>query len=371
MVPAAGSSRRMGRDKLMADLDGAPVLVRTLRVLAATGLARVVVGVRAAERAALATRVPAHLDGMEVRLVEGGETRHETVGRCLAALPADADHVLVHDAARPYCSPALVVRVQREAEACGAAASAWPIVDTVHRATPDGTVVETLERAGLWCAQTPQGFRRDILVAAHAAARGGYTDDAGLCAAAGQMVRLVHGERANVKLTFPEDLPAAPLPLAVGQGYDVHRLVADRPLVLGGVRIPHDRGLGGHSDADALCHALADAVLGAAGLGDIGQHFPPDDPAFAGADSLELLKHCVALAAQHRWRPAQADCLVIAERPRLAPHVPAMRQRLAAALSLDPERVNVKAGTNEGLGSLGREEGIAAQAVVLLRRLPV
>ncbi len=361
----------MGRDKVMAELDGVPVLVRTLRVLAAAGLPRVVVGVRAAERAALAARLPAWLEGTEIRLVEGGESRQETVGRCLAAVPADADHVLVHDAARPHCSPDLVLRVQREAEACGAAAAAWPVVDTVHRATADGTVVETLNRAGLWCAQTPQGFRRDVLAAAHAAAQTTYTDDAGLCAALGQMVRLVQGERANVKLTVPEDLAAAAPPLAVGQGYDVHRLVADRPLVLGGVRIPHDRGLDGHSDADALCHALADAVLGAAGLGDIGHHFPPGDPAYAGADSLELLKHCVGLAAQHRWCPAQADCLVIAERPRLAPHVPAMRQRLAVALSLDPERVNVKAGTNEGLGWLGREEGIAAQAVVLLRRLPV
>jgi 2-C-methyl-D-erythritol 4-phosphate cytidylyltransferase/2-C-methyl-D-erythritol 2,4-cyclodiphosphate synthase len=370
VVPAAGSSQRMGRNKLTADMGGAPVLVRTLELLVAAGLRQLVVGVPAAGGLAAALD-QVRAGGAQVVAVPGGATRQETVRRCLAALPPAVEYVLVHDAARPYCSPSLVRRVQAAAERWGAAAAACPAVDTVHRAGADGAIRETLDRAQLWLAQTPQGFRRDLLVAAHASASDppSATDDAGLCVALGQRVQLVEGERGNVKLTYPEDLPESGPPWAVGQGYDVHRLAASRPLILGGVLIPHDRGLVGHSDADVLCHALADAVLGGAGLGGIGAHFPPDDPAYAGADSVGLLQESVRRAEAAGWRPVQADGLLLAEEPRLQGYVPAMRARLAGALCLDPARVNVKVGSNEGLGWLGRGEGIAAQAVVLLQRL--
>jgi 2-C-methyl-D-erythritol 4-phosphate cytidylyltransferase/2-C-methyl-D-erythritol 2,4-cyclodiphosphate synthase len=339
VVPAAGASTRMGRDKTLADLDGAPVLVRSLRLLRAAGLRRLAVGIRAGAAARVREVLERH-DLGGAALVVGGAARAETVAACLAALDPEVTHVLVHDAARPYCSPDLVRRVMAAAEEAGAACAALPVVDTIHRAAPDGTIAAALDRSVLWQAQTPQGFRRDILERAHACAPAG-TDDAGMVAALGAPVRLVEGERGNVKLTFAEDLapvpgPALAAPVRVGYGHDVHRLVAGRPLILGGVRIPHDRGLDGHSDADALAHAVCDAVLGAAGLADIGTHFPPSDARWKGADSLDLLRRCVAICRQAGWRPAQADCLVAAERPRLAPHAGEMRRRLAEALDLPP-----------------------------------
>lgn len=371
VLPAAGASRRMGFDKTMALLDGIPILGHALLGLRRAGLRHIVVGVR--DVATVRSAVLAPLGLADVALTAGGETRAQTVARCLAALPGTVTHVLVHDAARPYCSPALVGRVMAAAEEWGAAAAALPVVDTVHRVDDAGCIAETLDRGVLRLAQTPQGFRVDLLRRAHREAAAG-TDDAGMVAALGVPVQLVQGERENVKLTVPGDLrpPGAPTPppFAVGMGHDVHRLVPDRPLILGGVRIPFERGLLGHSDADVVCHALADAVLGAAGIGDIGRHFPPGDPAFAGADSLRLLAICRARAEEAGWIPVQADCLVLAEAPRLAPHAEAMRAALAGALRIPAGRVNIKAGTNEGLGAIGRGEGIAAQAVVLAVAAP-
>jgi len=368
VVPAAGESRRFGRDKTLADAGGRPVLARTLLTLREAGVPLLLVGVGAG--AAARVREALAPSGLEdVTLVEGGPTRAGTVARCLQALPPDVTHVLVHDAARPHCSPALVRRVMKAAVAGGAACAALPVVGTVHRADAAPIIAETLDRRVLWEAQTPQAFRRDLLERAHAQAAPG-TDDAGMVAALGVAVHLVPGERRNAKLTFAEDLPATPaLPLRIGYGHDVHRLVPGRPLVLGGVTIAHSLGLDGHSDADVLAHAVCDAVLGAAGLGDIGRHFPPGEARWKGADSLDLLRRCTALARAAGWRPAQADCLVLAERPRLALHAAAMRQNLAAALGISPQAVNVKAGTNEGMDALGREEGIAATAVAML--LPV
>lgn len=366
VVAAAGSSTRMGLDKILALVDGRPVLTRSLQVLRAAGMERIVVGVRpgSAESVRSTALVPYGLD--QVTLTDGGPTRSATVRSSLAALPPEIDYVLVHDAARPFCTPSLVRRVLEAAERYGAACAALPLVDTVHRAAPSGEIAQTLDRTSLWGAQTPQAFRRELLEAAHARGAEG-TDDAGLVAALGVAVRLVEGERTNIKVTYPKDLVPDP-GFAVGYGQDVHRLVPGRRLVLGGVTVPHDRGLDGHSDADVLCHAVADAVLGASGLGDIGRHFPPSDPRWAGADSLDLLRRCVEMAAACGWRPTQADCLVTAERPRLAPFSEEMRARLADALGCAPDRVNVKAGTAEGLGALGRQEGIGATAVVLMMR---
>jgi 2-C-methyl-D-erythritol 2,4-cyclodiphosphate synthase/2-C-methyl-D-erythritol 4-phosphate cytidylyltransferase len=361
----------MGRDKLLASCGGRPVLARTLESLAAAGLRRLVVGVREEAVPAIRRDVLAEFGPPGVDLVPGGGTRSATVARCLAALGPDVTHVVVHDAARPFCSPDLVRRVMAAARAEGAACAALRAVETVHRAGPPGVIAETLDRAALWHAQTPQAFRRDLLELSH---RGGReaTDDAGLAVLAGVRVRLVEGERTNVKITFPEDLDppaAAPEPpVRVGLGHDVHRFAAGRPLVLGGVRIPHPEGLEGHSDADVLAHAVADAVLGAAGLGDLGRHFPPSDERWRGALSLALLRRCADLAAQRGWAPLQVDAVVVAEAPRLAPHASAMERNLAGALGLPADRVNVKAGTNEGMGAVGRGEGMAATAVVLLGR---
>ena len=368
LVPAAGRSTRLGQDKTLVPWRGLPVLTRVLQTLGQAGIADVVVGVRAGTEEGV-RELALRPYGLEARLVAGGETRRDTVGLCLAAAPRDATHALVHDAARPDCSPALVRRVMAAAERTGAATCGLPVVDTIHEVDAGGAVARTPDRARLWRAQTPQGFAIEALRVAHAVG-GPATDDAGLVAAQGTVVEMIEGERANDKLTFPEDLTAGAPPFSVGMGHDVHRLVPGRPLILGGVRVAHPLGLAGHSDADALCHALCDATLGAAGLGDIGRHFPDTDPTWAGADSLHLLALCRARAADAGWRIVRGDCLVVAEAPRLAPHLPAMAENLARALELPAGAINVKAGTNEGMGHLGRQEGIAAWATVLADRLP-
>ena len=368
LVPAAGLSSRLGQDKTLISWHGLPALTRVVQTLRAAGIPDVVVGVRAGTEDGVRERALRPY-GLEATLVAGGDTRRDTVARCLAAAAPEATHALVHDAARPDCSPALVRRVMAAAERTGAATCGLPVVDTIHEVDAAGAICRTPARSRLWRAQTPQAFTVAALRAAHAGG-GPATDDAGLVAAQGTVVEMVEGERTNDKLTFPEDLTAGAPPFSVGMGHDVHRLVADRPLILGGVRVPHPLGLAGHSDADALCHALCDATLGAAGLGDIGRHFPDTDPAWAGADSLQLLARCRQLAAEAGWRVVRGDCLVVAEAPRLAPHVPAMAANLARALDLPAGSINVKAGTNEGLGHLGRREGIAAWATVLAVRGP-
>lgn len=373
VVPAAGSSRRMGFDKLLARIHGVPVLTQTLWSLRGAGLTRLVVGVRDVSRIRAEALVPYGLN--DVIVVAGGDTRAETVAVCLSHLPEEATHVVVHDGARPYCSWEVMRRVMAAAWETGAASAALPAVDTVHRVrATDDCIAETVDRRAIRLAQTPQAFQVALLRRAHRECPPG-SDDAGMVAALGISVRLVEGGRENVKLTVPSDMPSAgdmaPPPFAVGLGHDVHRLVPGRPLILGGVKIPFERGLMGHSDADALSHAVADAVLGAAGLGDIGQHFPPDDPAYTGANSLVLLARCRQMAVAAGWRPVQADCIVIAEEPRLSPHVDPIRATLSGVLCVQPHRVNVKCGTNEGLGHLGRGEGVAAHAVVLAVRARV
>jgi len=319
--------------------------------------------------------------GKVTAVVSGGADRQASVARGLEALPATADLVLVHDGARPCATPALVRAVAAAAATSGAATAAVPVEETVKRGQ-DGWVASTLDRSHLYRIQTPQAFRRTLLEQAHRdAARVGFhgTDDAVLVERLGHPVRLVAGEPANLKVTVPEDLavaeallrPAgAPAAIArVGLGFDVHRFAEGRPLILGGVEIPWPRGLAGWSDADVVVHAIMDALLGAASCGDIGQHFPPGDPAYARADSLGLLGRVRDLLATRGWRAAHIDVVVMVEAPRLAPHMPAMRALIAGVLGLDEDAVNLKATTLEGMGALGREEGIAAQAVATLASL--
>lgn len=292
----------------------------------------------------------------------------------------------VHDGARPLVTPVLIARVVAAAAKHGAAIPALPVGETVKRTNPSSTqVAETLDRRPLRLAQTPQVFgtellRRAYAEAAAAAAGGQVTDDAQLVEAAGGVVRLVQGDPDNIKITLPEDLAVAEALLArrqggsgggalrVGHGYDVHRLVVGRALVLGGVALKHPLGLLGHSDADVLCHAAGDALLGAAALGDLGQHFPHDDPALRGISSLELLRRISALLHGAGCRLENLDVTVACQRPLLRPHVLAMRENLARALGVEPSQVSVKATTTEGLGFVGREEGIEARAVALVHK---
>jgi 2-C-methyl-D-erythritol 2,4-cyclodiphosphate synthase len=286
--------------------------------------------------------------------------------------------VAVHDAARPLVTPRLISRVVAAARAQGAAIPALPIEDTIKRAA-EGLVEETVDRRALFLSQTPQVFAVDLLRRAFAARRGGArepTDEAQLVAETGHPVTCVAGEPANFKITVPADLALAEAVLAgmgagrvsplVGHGYDVHRLVVGRPLVLGGISLPGAEGLLGHSDADVLCHALADALLGAACLGDLGAHFPDGDPSLRGISGVELLERVREELDAAGLQVGNVDTTIVCERPRLAPFIPEMRAALGRALGMPVARVSVKATTSEGLGFAGRQEGIAAYATAVL-----
>lgn len=381
ILVAAGSGRRLGGalPKQLQLLGGRPLLAWPLAALDACDAIEEVVLVVATDQLERVSAVVAAVAPHKPCLLRvGGSSRTDSVRAGLAALPANAELVAIHDAARPLVTPELIARVVEAAARCGAAFPALAVPDTLHR-TRDGLAVVALEREGLVLAQTPQVFRVPRLRDALAAQAEGqeWTDEVQLLQLRGEPVQVVAGEPRNFKVTLPGDLALAEALVSgprgdprVGTGYDVHRLVPGRPLVLGGVTLPSERGLLGHSDADVLAHAIGDALLGAAALGDLGTHFPPDDPALEGISSLELLRRIARLLAGASLRIGNLDGVVVCERPRLAPHIPAMRAALAGALGVEPERVAVKATTNERLGFAGREEGIAALATALLLPLP-
>ncbi len=377
IVAAGGSGQRAGLAKQWLELGGETVLRRSARLLAdCPGVDELVLVVPAGEEAR-ATAALAGL-GKPGRAVAGGPARADSVRNGLAALP-DCEVVLVHDAARPFATPALVARVAEAAARDGAALAALPVTDTVKRAGraapgEPARVAATLDRRELWLAQTPQGFRRELLLRAYAAAgaeASAATDECGLVERLGAPVTLVPGEPGNFKITSPEDVARARAltesPVASGVAYDCHRFEPGRRLILGGVEFEGD-GLLGHSDADVCAHAIGDAILGAAGLGDLGRHFPDSDPRWKGVSSLRLLSEISALAAAAGWRLGNADVTLAARRPKIAPRAAEMRSRMAEALGVSPSQVNVKATTGEGMGFVGRGEGIAAHAVALLVR---
>ena len=378
VILAAGSSTRMGFDKLGYDLGDGTVLGRSLRAFDACPLIGEIVLVTGQDTA-LAGREAARCQ-KPVRLVPGGDTRAESARRGVQA--ASGELVAIHDAARPFVSQAVIEAALEGAAEWGAAAPAVPVKDTIKRGTSgDGRTVPELclvdftpDRASLYAVQTPQCFDRDTYLRvcgqlSDEAARK-VTDDASLFELAGLPVRLTAGDYANDKITTRADLPGCSargeIAMRIGHGYDVHRLVEGRPLILGGVKVPFEKGLLGHSDADVLAHAVMDAVLGAAAMGDIGQHFPDSDPAYAGADSLALARHVAELLRAAGWRVGNIDATILCQRPKLAPHIPAMRENLAAAFGLPADAVSVKATTEEHLGFTGEGLGIAAHAVALI-----
>ncbi|WP_207539397.1 bifunctional 2-C-methyl-D-erythritol 4-phosphate cytidylyltransferase/2-C-methyl-D-erythritol 2,4-cyclodiphosphate synthase [Sabulicella rubraurantiaca] len=372
LLLAAGQGSRFGapEPKQYALLGGRPVLRRAAEALLASGHVQVLQPVCAAGEEA---RVAAMLEGLPHRPpVTGGATRQESVRRGLEALEASPpDLVLVHDAARPVVPPGTVAALVAALEQHPGAIPAQPVSDTLKRGV-EGCVGETVPRAGLFRAQTPQGFRFAPLLAAHRAAEGEATDDAQLLEWAGETVALVPGHEANVKITFPEDLRRVEAQMTpsllprMGLGYDVHRLVAGRPLILCGITVPHELGLDGHSDADVGIHALCDAIYGALAEGDIGRHFPPSEAQWKDADSARFLRHAAGRIAARGGMLVNADVTLICERPKITPHAPAMIARLAELLGVEEGRIGVKATTSERLGFTGRGEGIAAQAAVSL-----
>ena len=386
LVPAAGVGRRMAADqpKQFLSLGGMPLLSRTLSVLDAV---REIWGVVVAAPPGLVDEVyEAYLRPYGIAkvkaVVPGGRERQDSVKNALqAAQEQGAEWVLVHDAVRPLAGPGLFREVLAAAQKHGAAAAALPCSDTVKEAHADGRVIATLDRSRLWLVQTPQGFSAPLLeqALARASAEGYYaTDEAALLEWMGEEVRLVKGARENLKITTPADLRLAQgwlnaggAGLRVGQGMDAHRLVPDRPLILGGVRIEFAMGLLGHSDADVLTHAVMDALLAAAGLGDIGHIFPDTDPQYKYASSLDLLEKVRERLAAEGWQPRQVSATLIAQRPKVAGFTPAMRENLAQRLGLDTSAVNIAATTTEGLGFTGREEGMAAMATALVIPRPM
>ncbi len=327
----------------------------------------------------VAAAPPAYLraDERRIEIVEGGEQRQDSVARAFARVAGRADVIVIHDAARPLVSADLIRRTIEAAAASGAAIAAVRAHDTVKRGDAGGFITETIPREEIFLAQTPQAFRADVLRDALAvAARGvAVTDEAALAERAGHRVKLVEGDVRNLKITTPDDLDiaerlvaaggAAPM-IRIGNGYDLHRLVEGRPLILGGVTIPFDKGLQGHSDADAVCHAITDAILGAAGAGDIGGHFPDTDTAWKDANSIDLLATAGDLVRTAGFSVVNIDVIVIAQRPKLAGYVNAMRSNVAAALGIAPGQVSVKGKTNEGVDSMGAGNSIAVHAVALL-----
>lgn len=377
IVLAGGSGSRMGagRNKVLLELRGEPVIIRSVRAF--EGLVSGVVLVSREED------IPVMQSAMEaaklpVTIVSGGDTRQSSVWNGLCALPADCTHVLIHDGARCLVDADTIRRCMASVDACGTGVAAIPAIDTIKQVDASETVSATPDRASLRAVQTPQGFSVELIRRAHTAAQAeGFlgTDDASLVERLGHPVRLTLGDRHNIKLTTPEDMQMAEAflqsnfpALRIGQGYDVHRLVEGRDLILCGVTVPHSLGLLGHSDADVALHALMDAMLGAMSFGDIGKHFPDTDERYRGISSMTLLHHVVALLEEHGARVTNCDVTIVAQKPKLLPYIPQMRENVAAALKLPLDRVNVKATTTERLAFEGREEGISSQAVVMVEQ---
>jgi len=386
VIAAGGSGTRMAGPvrKQFIELGGRSILRRCVDLfLSLEEIGKIVVVLPADAVGEFTASLQPGEEGL-IQAVGGGATRQESVYNGLKALDPDRIRVVaIHDAARPLVSPDVVRRTLELAAEGTAAVACARVRDTVKRAK-DGFVEATVERGNLWLAQTPQSFPLKMILEAHqAAARDGFTgtDDVSLCERLAERVRIVESDAGNIKVTEQSDLEyfqyrlkgdemAGDEPgstLRIGEGFDVHPLAGGRRLVIGGVEIPFEKGLAGHSDADVLLHAVTDALLGAAALGDIGRSFPDDDPAFKDADSVALLSQVVEKLKRKGFHPVNLDATVIAQKPRLAPYMKRIGDNIAGILGVDIDRVNVKAKTHEGLGALGRGEGIAARAAVLVK----
>ena len=368
IIVAAGRGLRAGGGlpKQWRPLGGRPVVAHALAAFA--GMARVLV-IHPEDRAMADTVADGAL------IVDGGASRAASVRAALEALAGSGvTKVLIHDAARPNVPPDLIARVIAALDHAQGAAPALPVTDALWTGA-DGRVTGTRDRAGLYRAQTPQGFAFDAILAAHRAHGGDAADDVEVARAAGLNVVMVTGCETNQKLTFPGDfiraeqaltMTGARMDVRMGNGYDVHAFCEGDGVWLCGVKVPHGKALLGHSDADVGMHALTDAIYGALAAGDIGQHFPPSDPQWKGADSRIFLAHAAELASSRGFTITSADVTLVCERPKIGPHAVAMRQVLAAIMGVDLDRVSVKATTSERLGFTGREEGIAALASAVL-----
>jgi 2-C-methyl-D-erythritol 4-phosphate cytidylyltransferase/2-C-methyl-D-erythritol 2,4-cyclodiphosphate synthase len=384
IIAAGGRGQRLGGaiPKQLLTVNGEPLLQRSVALFVShPEIDEIVVALPAD----LAAAPPPYLRAAPkpIRIVAGGPRRQDSVANAFSAVAGEAEVVVIHDAARPFASPSLISRTIAAAVESGAALAAVPSRDTVKRASAERTafVAETIPRESIYLAQTPQAFTRRVLrdALALSGSDAEATDEASLAERAGHPVRLVEGEPTNIKITTREDLavadalakPRAASPARTGRagtGYDLHRLVVGRPLVLGGITIPFERGPLGHSDGDVVCHSVTDAVLGALALGDIGRHFPDTDPKWKDASSVDLLRRAVAMVHDAGYQVGNVDVTVVLEAPKIRGYVDAMRRAVADAIGIGIEQVSIKGKTNEGVDAVGRGEAIAAHAVALLRR---
>lgn len=361
-------------------LAGVPILVHTVRVFVSASCIDRIVVVVPADRVKTTASLLAEYDLSDdtLQVIGGGRRRQDSVKAGLDSLNNDVDIVLVHDGARPLLSNGLISRCCDAAVQYGAAIAAVPVKDTLKKSGPDNRILHTVDREDLWQAQTPQAASLRLLLAAYdAAGNRDVTDEASLLELAGTEVHLVEGSETNLKITRPDDLIIAEKimqkndiaagSIRIGHGYDAHQFAYDRDLVLGGVTIPFEMGLAGHSDADVLTHALCDAILGALGAGDIGAHFPDSDQEFSNIYSVKLLEKVVNIAENRGFVLSNADVTVVCQKPKLAPFIQKMQDILSEACGVAQGRINVKATTTEKMGFTGRMEGISCHAVVLLQ----
>ncbi|MCP8618070.1 2-C-methyl-D-erythritol 2,4-cyclodiphosphate synthase [Salirhabdus salicampi] len=375
---------KLGKNKQFLSLADKPLLIHTLQVFEqdeqCTDIYLVVNPIEVSE---IKEIVHQYNVKKVTAFVPGGKERQQSVYEGLKACRPEGI-VFIHDGARPFVQQEKLNELAVAVEEKSAALLAVPVTDTIKKVDQNGCM-ETLDRKQLWAAQTPQGFQYDVITSAHEKAmEEGYigTDDTSLVERTGHLIEIVEGSYRNFKLTTPEDIEKANRLLEnkqtviekeetsmfkIGQGFDVHQFAEGRPCIIGGVHIPYEKGLLGHSDADVLLHTITDACLGAIGEGDIGKHFPDNDPAFKDADSKELLKHVWQMVINQGYCLGNLDCTIIAQAPKMAPYIEAMRESVANILEVDVSQINIKATTTEKLGFTGRKEGIASQAVVLLQ----
>jgi len=386
IFPAAGASRRMKNflgdvtNKNFLEFGGEIVLLRTLKIFSKVERVKNLIVVVAENEVDEVEKIlSAEKNLKSWQIVIGGSERQYSIANALKFVPEDAEIILVHDAARPLINLSVIENVIDAAENFGGAIAAVPAKNTIKFVDAENFVKSTPPRSELVEVQTPQGFRKNILLRAYQKAEAENflgTDDASLVERLGEKIKIVQSDYKNIKITTPEDVKIAESFLSTekklpatrtGFGYDVHKLVEGRKLILGGVEIPHNLGLAGHSDADVLIHAIIDAILGATALGDIGQHFPDTDAKFKNIDSTKLLSEVVKLVKSEGWQIENIDSTVVAQKPKLAPHILKIRQRLSEVLQIDLKKINVKAKTEEGLGFTGSEQGISSYAVATLK----
>lgn len=379
IIAAGGRGARIGaeRPKQFLEIGGRSILELSVAALAASDRIGDIVVALPQEHVDAGGKALRAAVGRPITVVAGGPRRQDSVANAFAKTAKESEIILIHDAARPFVTREVIDRAIDGAKQYGAAIAAVGVRDTVKQTRDTSTdgarlIRTTIPRDQVFLAQTPQAFRRDVLARALDEGQAvDATDEAMLVERLGLPVHLVEGDPKNVKITTPQDLEKARLDnrmLRIGNGYDLHRLVAGRPLILAGVTIPFELGLDGHSDADIVCHAVTDAILGAAGAGDIGRMFPDTDPQWKGANSIELLKGAVAKIGEAGFTVSNVDVTVIAQKPKLLPYLDQMRANLAAALEIDSSAVSVKGKTNEGVDSMGRGESMACHAIALIER---